>query len=128
MSCAHKSTKAPEQADDIKMRRHGWAIFSGPIPTRVNSNDAASVERGHFLYKQHCAKCHGKNGKGDGPYADNLKHKPANLTVPARISGSHYIVYQVSNGRGDMPSWNEVLTPKETWDISNFVKSLQKKL
>ena len=37
-------------------------------------------------HKKECARCHGKEGKGDGPTSRMLKVKPANWTDPDRMS------------------------------------------
>lgn len=75
-------------------------------------------------YRASCASCHGVNGKGDGPVAEFLMPKPADLTVlaknnhglyPSLNTGSYPFqrVFQVIDGRtlvsghGDraMPVW-----------------------
>ena len=35
---------------------------------------------GARLFKTHCATCHGSNGRGDGPLADQLRRLPPDLT------------------------------------------------
>jgi hypothetical protein len=37
--------------------------------------DKAAIERGRALFAQHCASCHGKSGRGDGPTAATLARK-----------------------------------------------------
>src|SRR5437867_83091 len=41
---------------------------SAPIP--------ANLQEGKRIYDQHCAACHGRNGRGDGPAAVWLYPKP----------------------------------------------------
>ena len=43
----------------------------------------APANSGAAMYKQYCAVCHGKTGKGDGPAASALKQAPADLTTLA---------------------------------------------
>ena len=45
---------------------------------------ASMPESGAQLYKDHCAACHGAEGKGDGPVAGFLKTPPADLRVLAQ--------------------------------------------
>jgi len=42
---------------------------------------AASIAQGAALYPDHCARCHGAEGRGDGPDAAALAMPPANLTA-----------------------------------------------
>ena len=42
--------------------------------------DAAMLERGHEVYVQNCAPCHGATGKGDGTAAASLDPKPRDHT------------------------------------------------
>jgi mono/diheme cytochrome c family protein len=48
----------------------------GGAPTLAS---AGSVELGQRLWGEHCAGCHGVNGRGDGPAARWLRPAPANL-------------------------------------------------
>lgn len=41
----------------------------------------AARSRGALLFQIHCATCHGLQGRGDGPLADDLKVDPADLTT-----------------------------------------------
>lgn len=38
-----------------------------------------NLAQGEALYKLHCLRCHGVNGKGDGPDASTLIVKPTNF-------------------------------------------------
>jgi mono/diheme cytochrome c family protein len=80
------------------------AVFSG------TSGDA--------LFKTYCASCHGKSAKGDGPLAESLRYRPADLTLIAKRSGGKFDsekVYRIIDGRvpvkghggTDMPVWGD---------------------
>ncbi|HSF41388.1 MAG TPA: cbb3-type cytochrome c oxidase subunit II, partial [Thermoanaerobaculia bacterium] len=45
-----------------------------------------SAARGATLFAQHCATCHGTNGRGDGPLAGKLNDPRANLRKPGFAS------------------------------------------
>jgi mono/diheme cytochrome c family protein len=108
--------------------RHGWTVFSGPRPTKVYEQDAGSVTRGKKLFTMHCEKCHGSNGTGDGPQAEKLKIKPGNLTTFSKDYSNHYVVFQINEGRSkEMPKWKDLISTKESLDISNYILSIQKK-
>jgi mono/diheme cytochrome c family protein len=73
---------------------------------------------GAALYKTYCSSCHGTSGSGDGPIADALRYRPADLTrIARRAKGTfdHAKVHQVIDGRvpvrghggPDMPLWGD---------------------
>ncbi len=104
---------------------------------------------GAEIYRTYCATCHGPNGRGDGPLADSMRRKPADLTEIAKRNGGEYpseVVYRTIDGkqpiRGhggpDMPVWGDAFarsrdggdaaTVKERIDtLVDFVRALQVK-
>ena len=75
-----------------------------------------AMSLGEFEYQNSCAQCHGTSGKGDGPFRENLKTAPSDLTTLQKQNGgvfpaSH--VYSVIEGTADvrlhgprkMPIW-----------------------
>jgi mono/diheme cytochrome c family protein len=104
------SWKAPNEAAE----RHN------PVP-----KDQDSIERGNALYQKFCVTCHGKSGQGDGPLANNLKPKPANLVNRAARHSDGDFAWKITNGRGAMPAFKNQLTENEIWDLTNFIKGLK---
>jgi len=51
-------------------------------PRTVMTPNAPLLARGHAIYAQTCATCHGAEGKGDGPAGKGLTPKPRNFTEP----------------------------------------------
>src|SRR5438128_11787607 len=73
---------------------------------------------GGELVKTYCASCHGKSAKGDGPLAESLRYRPADLTLIAKRNGGKFDpekVYRIVDGREpvkdhggtDMPVWGD---------------------
>lgn len=125
-SCQTQSQEDRALYNEVYETRHGWTIFTGPKRTVVDVNDENSIKRGKTLFLNHCAACHGESGVGDGPKAKRLKLKPANLTRFSKAHSNYYLVFQVNEGKGDMPQWKDALTPRETWDLSNYIQTLRK--
>jgi mono/diheme cytochrome c family protein len=87
-----------------------------PVPVKVSGTiDGAE------LFREHCAVCHGIDGKGRGPAADALKRPLTDLT---RISGANggkfpaLAVQQkinggevIEHGTVEMPMWGKLLMP-----------------
>jgi mono/diheme cytochrome c family protein len=102
-------------------------------------------ESGAQLYKDHCAACHGTEGKGDGPVAGFLKAPPADLRVLAQRNDGKYPADYVSatlrsgtdsgaHGTSDMPIWGPVfrsrgkkLAELRIHNLTEFIESLQQK-
>jgi mono/diheme cytochrome c family protein len=73
---------------------------------------------GDALFKTYCASCHGKAAKGDGPLAESLRFRPADLTLISKRNGGKFDadkVYRIIDGRDpvkghggtDMPVWGD---------------------
>lgn len=106
--------------------RHGLTIFSGPKPTKMAEVDKDAVKRGKKLYQTHCLKCHGADGKGDGAYAVKKGIKPTNFQQNFSFLPNHYLTIQIQHGRNDMPQWKDLLSPKQTQDLSAYVQTFIK--
>ena len=98
------------------------ALPSNPVPI-----DEVSLQRGEILYSIHCALCHGDSGQGDGPLVEYYSDRPpSDLTarnIVAQFDGGLYRT--ISQGLGQMPALAENLTPRERWDVINYMRSLE---
>ncbi|WP_226627240.1 c-type cytochrome [Alloyangia pacifica] len=56
---------------------------------------AQDADRGALLYTEHCATCHGIDGRGEGPMAGVLMIKPVNLTELAAANGGSFPLERV---------------------------------
>ena len=79
---------------------------------------AVSVPSGSYVFHTYCASCHGATAKGDGPLADSMKRRPADLTEIAKRNAGVFPsdrVFQSIDGRKpvkghggpDMPVWGD---------------------
>jgi mono/diheme cytochrome c family protein len=86
------------------------------VGDRADSQQATFV--GSDLFRTYCASCHGTGARGDGPLAEMLKKRPADLTVFARNNGGAFpaeLVGKIIDGRQpvkghggkDMPVWGD---------------------
>ncbi|HWP67179.1 MAG TPA: c-type cytochrome [Candidatus Limnocylindria bacterium] len=77
------------------------------------------------LYVRLCASCHGRDGRGDGPAAAELRVPPADLTMLARRTGGTFPRERVvavlsgeravrAHGTTEMPIWGQRLTPGDS--------------
>lgn len=79
---------------------------------------------GEKLFAENCAYCHGNGGRGDGPNAEKLDPKPANLSKSR--AGESDIAGVVKNGKGSCPSWRASLSEDEIAAVARYTKSLQR--
>jgi len=98
------------------------AAVSNPITA-----DEASISIGADAFATNCAVCHGEQGLGDGPTAESLETKPADLTA-GHVQGlsDGALFYIISHGKPDtpMPAWEDVLEEGARWNVVNFLRTL----
>jgi putative copper export protein/mono/diheme cytochrome c family protein len=96
-------------------------------PTGFSAN---AISIGADLYPEHCASCHGADGRGDGPDAKGLPIPPADLTAGhlwAHSDGelfwwlSHGI--DAPEGGLAMPGFSDVLSDDERWNLIDFIRA-----
>jgi cytochrome c oxidase cbb3-type subunit I/II len=99
-----------------------------------------SINHGAELFqKMECWKCHGQQGRGDGPSAATLtdsKDQPirpydfASATDDSRFKcGSTnqdvYRIFMTGLDGTPMPSFADVIQPNDAWDLVHFLRTLQ---
>jgi len=113
-------------------RGGGWTLPQGAAdeksPLTVNETVVAA---GKKLFASKCQRCHGADGKGDGPDADKEHMADMNLTNPARAARNTggTVFYKVWNGRTTpkMPAFSEELSKDQVWAIVAYVQTLRAK-
>ncbi|MBA2565542.1 MAG: cytochrome c [Gemmatimonadetes bacterium] len=79
--------------------------------------------RGKRLYEINCLVCHGARGAGDGPVVPKFV-RPPTLKGASRGFSDGYIYALITNGRGNMPSYNRI-PPEERWQLIHYLRALQ---
>ncbi len=87
---------------------------------------AASIRKGKSLFAEYCAMCHGDEGRGDGPMAEALETKPANLTDRARMESQSdgELFWKIAKGNPPMPDFEKTLKREEIWHLVNYLRTL----
>ena len=87
------------------------------------------------LYFEHCALCHGPDGRGNGPAAASMIPRPRDFTqglaeyksTPAGSPPSDDDLYAtIADGLGAsaMPGWKDILTPEQIRDLAGVVRTM----
>ena len=87
---------------------------------------SGQLDLGKDMYTQHCKSCHGKEGLGDGPKADQLDTPSGDFTdeeFQAQPDGS--LFYKSWVGRDDMPAYDKKMSQTETWAVVNYIRTLE---
>lgn len=102
---------------------------------------------GEEMYNSYCAVCHGKDGKGKGPAATELKTLPPDLTtITKRHEGkypSDYVMQVLRNGPStakahgtpEMPVWGPLfsalgdqgMATQRIFNLNKFLEGMQAK-
>ena len=76
-------------------------------------------------YRDHCASCHGNDGKGDTEMGRNMYPPVPDLTnadVQARSDGALFHIIQNGVRWTGMPAWREEHSPDDTWKLVAFLR------
>ncbi|NOY48914.1 MAG: cytochrome c [Chlorobi bacterium] len=92
----------------------------------TNADDGENKAYGKSLYSKHCKSCHGKEGYGDGPKAEEQEGDLGDFSTEefqAQTDGE--LFYKIKKGRDDMPKFEKKITDDEDiWLIVNYVRTL----
>lgn len=85
------------------------------------------IRSGRMLYDDHCFRCHGIQGRGDGPDADQLIVKPADFQSRRIRAKSDYELW-MSAAYGvaftPMHGWMARLTEDELAEVLQYIREL----
>lgn len=116
--------------------------------SQENVATGAQTEEGRRLFMTYCASCHGTAARGDGPVADTLSTRPADLTELAK--GGPFVAdriqriidgrdrYIKAHGSLEMPVWGDAFRRREGLSeegvkarieaIVRYLRSIQRRL
>ena len=109
----------------------GLLLFYAHTP--MYADNLSSQTTGKQDYIDKCANCHGADGKGNGPMADQLAIPPKNLTKLSKENSGTFpktAVYNIIDGRRvtdfhgqEMPIWGEYFR-----DIENNEEAIEMRI
>ena len=108
-----------------------WKVFPMAVAVMLTTTairaqetpDAAVVQSGRALFATYCASCHGIGARGNGPAAEELRRRPADLTQFAKRNGGVFNgarIHNIVDGRAvkahgtmEMPVWGDAFKWRE---------------
>ncbi len=127
----------------IKTFSPRWKSEKAGDPIKVPAEPAITSQSvahgGELFQKMECWKCHGQQGRGDGPSAATLtdsKDQPirpynfADAGNDARFkcgttNQDLYRIFMTGVDGTPMPSFADVIQPNDAWDLVHYLRTLQ---
>jgi len=83
-----------------------------------------SLAQGKELFTINCAMCHGQTSAESGPVGKKLKPPAPGLKHDLLQDRSdNHIFKAITFGFGRMPPFKDKLSPRERWDLVNFLRT-----
>ncbi len=83
--------------------------------------EEVNIEEGKKIFEANCTSCHGTPGQGNFIALDPPPGDPATAKFQDNSDGALH--YKVTNGRGAMPSFKNILSSTEIWNVIAYIRS-----
>ena len=122
------------------MRAKAWVAVSITAMVTMTAaalgqqaSEASMISAGAATFRHYCRSCHGPEARGDGPVAQHLTPKPADLTRIRERNGGEFpseAVHEAiaggkpvkGHGSSEMPVWGESFRQVQGGQTSDDVK------
>lgn len=108
--------------------QEGWNV-PAEYETMANptADDDATIAAGKALYNKQCKSCHGAEGYGDGPKAEDLDGDLGDFSsedFQGQTDGN--LFYKITFGKDDMPNYDKKLpNADDRWKIVRYMRTLK---
>ena len=105
---------------------NNWLVPAKYQSLKNPTNPTIDLSIGKSLYNKHCKSCHGNEGYGDGPKADEMEGELGDFsTKKFQAQSDGALFYKTTIGREDMPEFTKKMPDDEDrWLIVNYLRTL----
>jgi mono/diheme cytochrome c family protein len=107
--------------DQVEAERAGRELKNPFQPTFEN------LARGHHVYSNYCAVCHGATGAGDGPIIPKYPNPPSYQIEKSKSLPDGTMFHVITSGRNNMPSHAAQVSAADRWKAVLYIRKLQGK-
>jgi mono/diheme cytochrome c family protein len=116
----------------VAAQYQGWLIPDGGKDEKSPvASVAGAATRGKALFLSNCARCHGPEGKGNGPDANYAADLTDDFRIELNTEG--VLFYKIWNGHAiqlrtqvdDMPAFQGKLSKDQVWTVVEYLKVLR---
>ena len=105
------STTGTLESFPISVGRPTALLYGGHDPQITFAPGDPDIPNGKKIFHTFCTACHGDTGMGS--------HGGANLQNAS--NDAKFVITTATTGRGDMPSFKEVLSPEQLRDVAGYI-------
>ncbi len=129
VSCSTQINQKERNAfDERSIMRHGIIPLEQPdVQSKevLQKFSQQSIQRGQQIYQKDCLKCHGPQGKGDGPEAAQQKNPVANLAQTVKEVPRFQFYLSVSQWQKEMPGWKTPYSSQDREDLAAYISTFK---
>jgi mono/diheme cytochrome c family protein len=106
------------------VRGHSALAMARKMKNPVPATPAALVA-GRQLYAEHCQKCHGEKGNGQGAKAAELTIAPSDFTNASEMGDlpDGQLFLEITKGELPMPAFEDKLSEQERWQLVDYIRT-----
>ncbi len=103
-----------------------WKVPAKYETMKNPTDPKADLNIGKSLYSKHCKSCHGAEGYGDGPKANEMKGDLGDFSsAEFQKQSDGALFYKTTFGRDDMPEYTKKMPDDEDrWLLVNYMRTL----
>jgi quinohemoprotein ethanol dehydrogenase len=105
------STSGTLESFPISVGRPAALLYGGHETPLTFASGDPDLAAGKKIFHMYCTACHGDDGLGS--------HGGANLLNASK--DAKFVITTATTGRGDMPSFKDVLTPEQLRDVAGYI-------